>query len=124
MDSLRAPHEPDVRRGLPGPGATRGPLAPVGQPGTSGRWRGPRHGQVEQYDERRGWGTVVEAGGRRYPFHCTAISDGTRRIDAGTGVVFVVAAGHHGQLEAVSLQPQASVAVSGSPGGEQARGRG
>ena len=60
---------------------------------------------VRSFDEDRGLGTVAEDGGGEYPFHCTAIADGTRRIDVGVHVVFEVAPGHGGRFEARSLTP-------------------
>ena len=59
-------------------------------------------GVVEDFEETRGLGTVRDEWGR-YPFHCTAISDGTRRIAAGTPVCFVLVAGHGGSFEASSV---------------------
>jgi cold shock CspA family protein len=60
----------------------------------------PRWGVVSQFDEPRGLGVVSEEGGADYCFHCTAISDGSRSIDVGTKVFFVVRPGHLGRLEA------------------------
>ena len=57
------------------------------------------------FDEHRGTGTVRADGGAEYPFHCTAIADGSRTIDAGTAVVFAVVAGHHGKWEAADVSP-------------------
>ena len=56
-------------------------------------------GQVTEFDEQRGWGTIA-AGGRDYAFHCTQISDGTRTIEVGTPVTFEVAPAHLGRWEA------------------------
>jgi cold shock CspA family protein len=61
-------------------------------------------GVVTEFDEPRGWG-VVEAEGRELPFHCTQISDGTRRIDVGTRVTFEVVAGGMGRWEAAAVTP-------------------
>jgi hypothetical protein len=36
-------------------------------------------------------------------FHCTAIADGTRRIEVGAAVVVDIVAGHLGQWEASRL---------------------
>jgi hypothetical protein len=58
---------------------------------------------VTEFDEARGLGTVDGDDGHRYPFHCTAIADGTRRIDVGARVVFSRAAGHLGRVEARTL---------------------
>ena len=63
------------------------------------------HGRVAGFDEARGLGEVEERDGRRYPFHCTAIADGTRRIAPGTAVVFDVVAGPLGRPEAAALRP-------------------
>jgi cold shock CspA family protein len=64
---------------------------------------GPRPGRVEAFDDARGIGTVVDESGRSYPFHCTALTDGTRSIAVGTRVVFEVAAAHLGSYEARSI---------------------
>jgi cold shock CspA family protein len=65
--------------------------------------RRPHVGVVESFDGGRGLGTVVTTDGRRLPFHCTAIADGTRQIDEGAEVVFEVAPGALGRLEARGL---------------------
>jgi len=62
-------------------------------------------GRVVEFDADSGLGAVVDAAGRRYPFHCTEIADGTRQIDVGTAVRFAVAPGHRGRLEARDLTP-------------------
>jgi cold shock CspA family protein len=62
-------------------------------------------GRVVAFDEPRGLGEVEAAGGERYPFHCTAIADGTRRIDAGAAVRFEVVAGPLGIPEASAIRP-------------------
>ena len=46
-------------------------------------------GTVIAFDEPRGLGTI-EADGTEYPFHCTALLDGTRTIEVGTAVTFEV----------------------------------
>lgn len=61
-------------------------------------------GQIAEYDDRRGLG-VVAAGEERYPFHCTAIADGSRHIEAGTAVAFRLAEAHGGATEARALTP-------------------
>ena len=68
----------------------------------------PRTGRVTDFDEPRGIGTVVEldaAGseGDSYPFHCTALTDGTRSVAVGTAVVFELAATHRGRVEARAM---------------------
>ncbi|MFP5255966.1 MAG: cold-shock protein [Acidimicrobiia bacterium] len=56
-------------------------------------------GVVIDFDDHRGLGTI-EADGRRHPFHCTAIADGTRTIEVGTPVSFTLAPGPLGRWEA------------------------
>jgi hypothetical protein len=68
-------------------------------------------GQVILFDEQVGLGEVVvdtvpPGPGLRYPFHCTQISDGSRRIVVGTRVSFSVAAGRHGTWEATRIAAQ------------------
>jgi cold shock CspA family protein len=58
---------------------------------------------VDEFDDPRGLGTVLGDDGRRYGFHCTAVADGSRHIEAGTRVTFTTRAGHLGRLEARSL---------------------
>ena len=59
-----------------------------------------RTGHVDAFDDARGIGTVGGDDGEAYPFHCTAIDDGTRTIEVGTRVVFTLRAGHLGRVEA------------------------
>jgi cold shock CspA family protein len=77
-----------------------------------GGLRAPRIGVVAEFDEPRGLGVVRDDGGGSYPFHCASIANGTRRIDAGTRVVFFLAAGHLGRYEA-----RAVTSVAGGEGG-------
>ena len=65
--------------------------------------RGPSLGRVTEFDEHRGLGTVVDTAGRALAFHCTAIADGSRRIDVGTAVCFVEVPTHGGVTEARGL---------------------
>jgi cold shock CspA family protein len=58
---------------------------------------------VAEFDDPRGLGTVLGDDGRRYGFHCTAVADGSRRIEVGTRVIFTTGAGHLGRLEARGL---------------------
>jgi CspA family cold shock protein len=60
-------------------------------------------GTVTQFDEAVGLGEVAGDDGRRYPFHCTQIADGTRTIDVGAAVTFDVAPGPLGRWEAARL---------------------
>jgi cold shock CspA family protein len=65
--------------------------------------RGPRMpvcGVVTQFDDDRGLGTLRADDGRSLDFHCTAVADGSRHIEAGTRVVFWVGPGHGGRSEA------------------------
>ncbi len=73
---------------------------------------GPRHGRVAAFDATRGLGTVTDGAGTDYGFHATAIADGSRRIEVGTDVVFVVAPGHRGRYEARSLVPVPAAAAA------------
>jgi cold shock CspA family protein len=63
-------------------------------------------GRVVQFDEHRGLGELeAVAGGGRYPFHCTAIADGSRAIEVGAEVEFEVVAGRLGRWEAAAVRP-------------------
>jgi cold shock CspA family protein len=61
-----------------------------------------RSGRVASFDEARGLGVVVDDSGQEFPFHCTAISDGTRSIEPGTRVRFEVTPGL-GRWEAAAV---------------------
>ena len=63
----------------------------------------PRTGVVAEFDDRRGLGTVQSDDGRRYPFHCAQIADGTRTVAVGSRVAFAVVPGHLGRDEARAL---------------------
>ena len=63
------------------------------------------NGSVSAFDEHRGLGEVTDAGGTVYPFHCTAIADGTRTIAVGAEVEFEVAPGPLGRWEAAGITP-------------------
>ena len=67
--------------------------------------RAPKTGLVTEFDEARGLGTLCDDDGLRYPFHCTAIADGSRRIAVGTRVLFVVGPGHSGRYEGRAVTP-------------------
>ena len=64
-----------------------------------------RRGRVSAFDDARGLGEVTAEGGAAHPFHCTAIADGTRTIEIGTVVGFVVRPGPMGRWEATALAP-------------------
>ena len=63
-------------------------------------------GRVAGFDQDTGWGAIDADDGAEYPFHCTAIADGTRSIEAGTRVSFWLAPGHRGLWEAAGITPQ------------------
>lgn len=60
-------------------------------------------GRVASFDEPRGLGTIETSDGSTYPFHCTALLDGTRSVDAGTMVSFEVRAAGLGRWEATRI---------------------
>jgi cold shock CspA family protein len=59
-------------------------------------------GVVAAFDERRGLGTI-DADGTTYPFHCTALLDGSRTVDVGANVAFEVRAAGMGRWEATEI---------------------
>jgi cold shock protein len=61
-------------------------------------------GTVATFDDHRGYGTVREAGGAEWFFHCTAIADGSRTIAEHTPVTFTVVPGRLGRWEATDLR--------------------
>ncbi|HEX9505187.1 MAG TPA: cold shock domain protein CspD [Acidimicrobiia bacterium] len=63
-------------------------------------------GRVVAFDDRRGRGEV-ETATLRYPFHCTAIADGSRTVPEGAEVQFELVIGPLGQLEAAAIRPPA-----------------
>lgn len=65
---------------------------------------GEASGAVTAFDKPAGLGVITGSDGRAYPFHCTAIADGTRDIEVGKAVTFTVAAGHLGRLEASAIR--------------------
>lgn len=60
-------------------------------------------GTIIEFDEARGLG-VLEAAGTTYPFHCTALIDGTRTIEVGATVTFGVRPGGQGRWEATAIE--------------------
>ena len=62
-------------------------------------------GRVTAFDEPRGLGTI-ESDGTEYPFHCTAILDGTRTIPVGAEVTFEVRPAGLGCWEATEIAPR------------------
>ena len=63
----------------------------------------PLTGRVASFYDATGWGVIAAGGGIEYPFHCTAIADGTRTIEAGSSVSFHLAPGHRGVWEAAGV---------------------
>jgi cold shock protein len=63
-----------------------------------------RLGRVAEYDDAAGFGTVTDTDGEWF-FHCTAIADGSRHVDAGAAVAFVLRPGHLGRWEARDVRP-------------------
>ena len=63
-----------------------------------------RLGRVNNYDDAAGYGTIVDDENIWF-FHCTAIADGSRRIDVGADVGFVLRPGHLGRWEARDVSP-------------------
>jgi cold shock CspA family protein len=68
----------------------------------------PLLGRVTAFDPDRALGTVEGDDGRSLDFHSTAIADGSRTIDRGARVAYLVRAGTRGRPEAYGL-----VVVSG-----------
>ena len=64
-----------------------------------------RRGRVDSFDDAAGLGVIKAEDGAVFPFHCTQIADGTRAIDPGTPVEFVVFPGHMGRWEAGAVSP-------------------
>jgi hypothetical protein len=60
-------------------------------------------GRIASFDEFVGRGEVEARGGMRFPFHCTAIADGTRSIALDTPVRFRLVPGPLGALEATRI---------------------
>jgi len=60
-------------------------------------------GVVVAFDEPRGLGTI-DADGTAYPFHCTALVDGSRTVDVGAAVTFEVRAAGLGRWEATAIE--------------------
>ncbi len=56
------------------------------------------------FEPERGVGTVAEEDGATFFFHCTALADGSRQVEVGRRVLFVVRPGHLGRLEAREVE--------------------
>ena len=76
--------------------------------GASGRASEGRevNGVVARFDDPRGLGELTAENGTSYPFHCTAIADGSRTIAEGTEVSFAVVPGRMGRWEAAGITPR------------------
>ncbi len=61
-------------------------------------------GRVATFDDFVGRGEIEAGGGMRFPFHCTALLDGTRTVAPDTAVKFRLAAGPLGALEAIAIK--------------------
>lgn len=72
-------------------------------------------GSVASFDEPRGLGEIETPAGDLLPFHCTAITDGSRSIVPGTTVAFELAAGRLGLLEATAVRPLYGVRALAEP---------
>lgn len=64
-------------------------------------------GTVTAFSDDDGLGEVTCDDGGVHPFHCTAISDGTRTVATGTPVAFELVPAHLGRLEARPVTPLA-----------------
>lgn len=62
-----------------------------------------RTGIVIEFDEHVGLGSVRDELGEEFFFHCTEITDGTRRIEIGAAVSFAVSPAHKGLYQATAL---------------------
>jgi cold shock CspA family protein len=60
-------------------------------------------GRIATFDDHVGRGEIEARGGMRFPFHCTAIADGTRTIAPDTPVKFRLRPGPLGALEATAI---------------------
>lgn len=61
-------------------------------------------GTIVEFDEARGLGLLASEGAT-HPFHCTAITDGTRTIAVGAEVTFELRPGGMGRWEATEITP-------------------
>jgi cold shock CspA family protein len=64
-------------------------------------------GTVTEFDDHRGLGSITTDDAHVFPFHCTAIADGSRTIVIGTNVEFAVLP-KLGRYEATSIRPAGS----------------
>jgi len=71
--------------------------------GTSLSLGGLEVGTVSSFDEAVGLGEVTSLDGVVFPFHSTEIADGSRKIETGQRVVYILRPGHCGRIEAGCL---------------------
>jgi cold shock CspA family protein len=64
-----------------------------------------RSGRVLAFDDSSGLGEVADDGDARWPFHCSAVADGTRSVAVGAIVAFSLVPGRAGRWEASDLRP-------------------
>ncbi|HUZ21694.1 MAG TPA: hypothetical protein VMU75_14095 [Acidimicrobiales bacterium] len=76
--------------------------------GQLGQLATARRGVVGVFDDDAGLGEVTDDAGASWPFHCTAVADGSRHVDEGAAVWFHLAAAPLGRLEARDIVPDAS----------------
>ena len=62
------------------------------------------NGTVAAFDDASGLGEIDAADGRRLPFHCIAVADGSRTIAVGTAVEFDLVP-KLGRWEAADIRP-------------------
>ena len=62
-------------------------------------------GRIATFDDHAGRGEIEAGGGMRFPFHCTAIADGSRTVAPDTPVKFRLRPGPLGALEATAIKP-------------------
>ncbi len=60
---------------------------------------------VASFDVHVGLGVIATSDDVAYDFHCTAIADGTRTIEPGTEVSFIIGPAGPGRWEAIRLDP-------------------
>jgi len=63
-------------------------------------------GVVTEFDDAAGLGTITADDGATYRFHCTAISDGSRKIEVDTAVDFEIRPARNGRYEAAGITPR------------------
>ncbi len=59
---------------------------------------------MTEFDDPRGLGAIEADDGTTYPFHCTALLDGTRTVAVGAAVTFAVRPAGLGRWEATQIE--------------------